>query len=130
MVLKRKEITVPAHYWIFWWKMQCFLLAGHEEVQTLVTENWNMSFSNICNMCQKNSFLMVMQWVNARFYQIFRCCNYAIINLEVPSVKILIFDEQKIVEANIDHVIFQVRFLPDNDGTNTCTFLSLSVINA
>ena len=33
------------------------------------------------------------------------------------------------MEANLDHVIFQVRFIPDNDDTNTCTFLSLSVIN-
>ena len=88
-----------------------------------------MSFSNIYNMCQKDPLLMLMQWVDARIYQIFRCCNYAFINLEVPPVKALIFDEEKIVEANIDHVIFQVRFLPDNDDTNTCTFLSLSVIN-
>ena len=47
----------------------------------------------------------------------------------MPQGKALNFDEKEIVEANIDHVIFQVSFIPDNDDTNICTFLSFSVIN-
>ena len=55
--------------------------------------------------------------------------DVAITNLEVSHLKALKFHEKKIVEVNIDHENVQVKYIPNNDGTNACFLLSLDLIN-
>ena len=47
----------------------------------------------------------------------------------VSQATALEFNDRKIVEANIDPEILQVTSIPDNNGTNSCAFLSLGIVN-
>ena len=55
--------------------------------------------------------------------------DVAITSLSVSQATALEFNNRKIVEANIDPEILQVTSIPDNNGTNSCAFLSLGIVN-
>ena len=47
----------------------------------------------------------------------------------MSQARALKFNDKKVVEANIDAEILQVTSITSNDGTNTCVFLSLGILN-
>ena len=55
--------------------------------------------------------------------------DVAMTSLAVSQATALEFNDRKIVEANIDPEILQVMSIPDNNGTNSCAFLSLGIVN-
>ena len=55
--------------------------------------------------------------------------DVAATSLAVPQATALGFNDRKIVEKNIDPEIFQVTYIPDNDATNACAFLSPGIVN-
>ena len=55
--------------------------------------------------------------------------DFAITSLAVSQAIALEFNDRKIVEGNRVPEILQVTTIPDNYGTNACSFLSLGIVN-
>ena len=55
--------------------------------------------------------------------------DFAITSLAVSQAIALECNDRKIVEGNIVPEILQVTTIPDNYGTNACSFLSLGIVN-
>ena len=67
--------------------------------------------------------------VNEAMENLIKDSDVAITNLEVSQATSLELNDRKIVEANIDSGILQVMSKPDNEGTNSCPFLLLDIVN-
>ena len=67
--------------------------------------------------------------VNEAMENLIKDSDVAITNLEVSQATSLELNDRKIVEANIDSGILKVMSKPGNEGTNSCTFLLLDIVN-
>ena len=83
-----------------------------------------MCFSIIQDLMHHKEPLLMRQWKTLSKIQMFRLQAQ-----KCPKFTALEFNDRKIVEANIDSGILQVTSKPDNEGTNSCTFLLLDIVN-
>ena len=83
-----------------------------------------MCFSIIQDLMHHKEPLLMRQWKTLSKIQMFRLQAQ-----KCPKFTALEFNDRKIVEANIDPGILQVTSKPDNEGTNSCTFLLLDIVN-